>query len=341
MGVNLGDIIESRPIELEELRGRTIAIDSYNAIYQFLSSIRDRFTGEPLKDSKGRVTSHLSGLLYRTAKLMENGISPVFVFDGKPPELKRAVQAQRREVRERAEEKWRTAVKEGDVESVRRYSQQASRLTGEMIEESKQLLTSMGVPCVQAPSEGEAEAALLASQGKVWAIGSQDWDSLMFGSPRLVKNLAITGKRKVPGRERYVTIKPKMVELQDALRQLDITREQLVILGILVGTDYADGGVKGIGPKKALSLVKRHKSIEDVMGEVKWEHDADPVEIYKIFMEPPQEDMEIPEATLDKEKIRRIMVDEHSFSGERVDGVLEKLGSSPRGQSSLGSFFGH
>lgn len=338
MGVNLSDIVEAKKVELEDLKGRRIAIDAYNTIYQFLSSIRDRFTGEPLKDSRGEVTSHLSGLFYRTTKLLENGIRPVFVFDGKPPPFKYETTRAREKVRERARENLEEARKEGDVKKIRTYAQQTSRLTREMTEESKRLLEAMGVPVVQAPSEGEAQAAILASEGKVWASGSQDWDSLLFGAPRMVKNLAITGRRKVPRKEDYVVIKPEIIELEGVLSALGITREQLIIMGMLIGTDYNPGGVKGIGPKNALKMVREGKTMEGVFGEVEWEFGTKPEEIYRFFLEPPVEREGIEEVRPDYGKVKEILLS-HEFSGERIDrtiGRLKKSGGS--GQGTLHSF---
>lgn len=342
MGVSLTEIVQSRETGFEELQGRKIAVDAYNTLYQFLSSIRDRMTGEPLKDSKGRITSHLSGLFYRTSKMMESGIEPVFVFDGKPPEFKAETVAARQEIRDNAAVKWKQAVEEGDAEGVRRYSQQASRLTKEMIEDSKRLLSLMGVSWLQAPSEGEAQATHLLKQGKVWAVGSQDWDSLMFGAERLVRNLTISGRRKLPRRESYVTVKPELVELKAMLSELGISQEQLILLGILVGTDYNQGGVKGIGPKKALQLVKEHKTLEAVMKEVPWEFRTPAEKIYDFFRNPPVEELGIESQSLDPEGLRHQLIQEHGFSEDRVSSTLRKLEEAgEKGkQSSLGSFLG-
>jgi flap endonuclease-1 len=342
MGVSLSGIVNAREIEFEELRGRAIAIDAYNTIYQFLSSIRDRMTGEPLRDSNGRVTSHLSGLFYRTSRMLEAGIDPVFVFDGKPPEFKQDTIAARQEIRDNAREKWKKAVEEGDTEAVRRYSQQASKLTGEMIDDSKKLLGLMGISCVQAPSEGEAQATHLMKQGDVWAVGSQDWDSLLFGAGRLVKNLTISGRRKLPRKETYTTIKPEIVELDIALSGLGINQEQLIILGILVGTDYNQGGIRGIGPKKALQLVKEHRTLDAVMRHVPWDFKTPADKIFNFFMNPPVEDAVIEKRELDPDGLRKHLVDEHGFSDDRVDSTIKKLeGANERGkQSSLGSFLG-
>lgn len=342
MGVSLTELVTSKETDYEQLKGRCIAVDAYNTIYQFLSSIRDRMTGEPLRDSRGRITSHISGLFYRTSRMIEAGIEPVFVFDGKPPEFKDKTIAARQEIRASAEVKWKQAVQEGDAEGVRRYSQQASKLTTDMIEDSKKLLGLMGVSWVQAPSEGEAQATHLLRQGRVWGVGSQDWDSLLFGAERLVRNLTISGRRKLPRREAYVTIKPELIELNDVLSRLGISQEQLIVLGILVGTDYNQGGIKGIGPKKALQMVKEHKTLEAVLKQVPWEFSTPPEDIFEFFMNPPVIDTDIKKQKLDPEGLMKHLVEEHGFSEERVSGTFRKLQESDEKgkQSSLGSFMG-
>ena len=342
MGLNIGDLVSAKEIEIEYLQGRKIAIDAYNWTYQFLSIIRDRFTGEPLRDSKGQITSHLSGLLYRTARLLEAGIVPVYVWDGEPPAFKRKEIEKRAEIRKEAEVKWKEALKRGEVEKVRTYAQAAMRLTKDMVEESKRLLKYMGVSCAQAPSEGEAQCAFMCRQGLVWAAASQDYDSLAFGSPRLVRNLSITGKRKLPGREKYITVKPESVELEAVLKELGITQEQLVMIGLLGGTDYNPGGIKGIGPKKALELVKREKTLENVLKAVegKWTHPVRPEEIFEFFLKPPVGKLEIMPESLEPEKLKDLMVSEHDFSEERMQSVIDKLVNKKEAgtQKGLGSF---
>ncbi|NIO22795.1 MAG: flap endonuclease-1 [Candidatus Aenigmarchaeota archaeon] len=339
MGVNLSDIVSGKPLEISDLKGRTIAIDAYNSLYQFLSIIRDRFTGEPLKDSKGRTTSHLSGLFYRTTKLLENGMNLVYVFDGEPPKFKRKTVESRQAIRKEAREKLELARKEGDVEGIRRYAQATSKLTDEMVRESKDLLLSMGIPVVQAPSEGEAQSAWLVNSGKVWASGSQDWDSLLFGASRMVKNLTITGRRKVPRKEDYVEIRPEMIELDRVLSQLGVDRERLIMIGILIGTDYNPKGVKGIGPKSALKLVREGRSLERVFSKVEWDFETPPGEIFEFFKNPPVEECEIGSVQADFGKLKEIMLD-HDFSGERVDKTIERLRKTGRGkQGSLQAWF--
>ena len=338
MGVQIAEIVSKKTIELEDLTTRTIAIDAYNSLYQFLSIIRQP-DGTPLMDTKGRITSHLSGLFYRTTKLLGIGIMPVHVFDGKPPDFKGETLEQRKQIKIKAEQRLEDAIKHGNIEEARKAAQATSRLTKEMVEESKHLLDLMGLPYIQAPSEAEAQAAYMTKQNDVWATGSQDYDSLMFGSPRLIRNLSITGRRKLPRKQTHIEIKPELMELKDILNELKITQEQLIVLGILVGSDFNMGGVKGIGPKKALQIVQS-KSIKDIFNEEDF-GSHDPQLVLDFFFNPPiEKNYEIKWGKPDNAGIKKMMVDEFSFSEERVDKVLETLKkSSGHNQKNLGSWF--
>ena len=329
MGVNIREIIPPEAvteIDLAHLKYKVVAIDAYNALYQFLTAIRQP-DGTPLMDSKGRITSHLSGLFYRTINLVENGIKVVYVFDGKPPEMKYIEIERRKKVKSEAVKKYEEAVKRGDMEAARRYAQMAAKLTDEMVADAKKLLDAMGIPWVQAPAEGEAQAAFMARRGDAWAAASQDYDSLLFGSPRLVRNLAITGRRKLPRKDVYVEVKPELIELDKLLKLLGITREQLIALGILVGTDYNPEGVKGVGPKTALKMVKAHKDPVKLLQSLpKHEFPVDPVKIYEYFLNPPvTEDYKLEWREPDEKKVFEILVEEHDFNPERVRNALERL----------------
>jgi len=338
MGVQITNILPRKELEMKDLSGKRIAIDSFNWIYQFLSIIRDRDTGEPLKDSKGRVTSHLSGLLYRTAKLLEAGIRPVYVFDGVPPKFKLATVMERRKKREEATEIMEEAKKAGDTETVRRYSQQTSKVDSGMIDSAKKLLEYMGIPVIQAPSEGEAQCSYFCQNKDVYAVASQDIDSLMFGSPRLVRNLSITGRRKVPGKDSYYEVEPELIELREVLEKTGIKREQLIIIGMLVGTDF-NPGIKGIGPKRALDMVIKEKTLDNVLKKVEWNTDVPAKDVFDFFMNPPADKkIEIKFGVLDPEKVSRLLVDDHEFSRERVDKVLETLKKVQPSKNSLGSW---
>lgn len=323
MGVDLGDIVPSKAISLQDLSGKVIAIDAYNTLYQFLSIIRQP-DGTPLMDSKGRVTSHISGLIYRTSNLLEAGIKPVFVFDGKPHELKRSTIKERSDRKVEAEKDWKDALERGDIEIARSKAMQTSRLTKEMVEQSKQILELMGLPYVQAPSEGEAQASHMARKGDVYACGSQDFDALLFGAPRLVRNLAITGRRKLPRKNTYVDVEPEVISLEETLSSLGIARERLVDMGYLVGTDFNDG-IYGIGPKKALKLVKEHPDLGSILKAIN-QPETGYEEIREIFLKPDVTDeYSINFGKPDKERILSTLCEEFEFSRERVDGAVEKL----------------
>jgi len=326
MGVSIGGIVPKKEIELIELSGKKIAVDSYNNLYQYLTIIRDRVTGEPLKDSKGRVTSHLSGLLYRTSNLIGFGIRPIFVFDGEPPKFKKKTIEARQAAKEEAREKWKEALERG--EEAIKYAQAATYLTDEMIEDSKKLLDAMGLPWIVAKSEGEAQCAFMCKKDSVDATASQDYDSLLFSSPRLLRNLSITGKRKLPRKEIYIEVKPEIIELQEVLSSLGITHDQLILIGILTGTDY-NQGIEKVGPKTALKLVKEHKTLNRLLSKVEWKEEVDPEAVYEFFLKPPViEKYKIEFKEPDKERITEFMVDEHDFSRERVEKIIEKLQTS-------------
>ena len=342
MGVQISGIIPKTEIELENLSGKKIAIDAYNILFQFLSIIRQRDTGEPLRDSKGRITSHLTGLFYRTIKLIEAGIKPIYVYDGEPPEFKKTVVEERREARKEAKKKWKQAVKEGRKEDIMRYAQGALSLSDEMLDESKKLLDAIGIPWIQAPSEGEAQCAFICRNNDADYSGSQDYDALLFNSPFLVRNLSITGRRKLPRQEAYIEIKPEIIELEKVLSELGITRKQMIIIGILIGTDYNPNGIKGIGPKTALKLVKEKKTLDSVLKDVEWKFDTDPHKIFDFFMKPDvSKNYEFEWKEPDREKAIELMVEEHDFSRERIENAINKLVEIKKEgtQSSLETWF--
>lgn len=340
MGVDLTDLVEPEEIAFAEMNDKTIAVDALNTLYQFLSIIRQR-DGTPLKDSQGRVTSHLSGLFYRTVKLFEKNIDVVYVYDGESPELKAKESAQRRKQREEAREEWQRLKDEGKIDEAFTKAQQSAEINDDMLRESKKLLDAMGVPYVQAPSEGEAQAAHMNASGDVWAAGSQDWDLLLFGADRMVRNLTITGKRKVPNKQEYREVVPEKIEAERVLDELGITREQLVWLGILAGTDYNPGGVTGIGPKRGLDLVRAYDEFDALLEDEKvdWEHDADPHLIRDLFMDPPVTDTDFDVSDPDEDRIIEVLVEEHDFSEDRVRSKLDDfMRARASRQKGLGSF---
>jgi flap endonuclease-1 len=327
MGINIGDILIKEECSLKDLANKVIAIDAYNAIHQFLSIIRQR-DGTPLRDSKGRITSHLSGLLYRTANLIEAKIKPVYVFDGEPHPLKMETIEERREIKESAEKEWEKALEEGDLEKARSMAQRTSRITDEIIEQSVSLLKALGIPWVQAPSEGEAQASYMVRKGDAYAVASQDFDALLFGSSTLVRNLAVSGRRKLPGKQAYVKVSPEIIKLDSNLEKLGITHKQLVEMAILIGTDFNEG-IKGIGPKKSYDLIKRAGNVENAL-EIIGKKDAIDQEIIEevrnIFLKPKVTDnYKIEWCPPDKDAVISLLCDEYQFSKDRVKGALEKF----------------
>jgi len=325
LGVNLTPIIVKRVTSLEALNGKSMAVDAFNVLHQFLALIRTR-DGTLLSDSQGRVTSHLVGLIFRTTRLIaDHTMGLVFVFDGRPPMLKRGEVEKRRALRRRAEEEYAEAVKAGDLAKAHSKAVQTGRLTREMVEDSKRLLDLLGVPWVQAPSEGEAQAAYMAQRGDVWASSSRDYDSLLLGAPRLVRYLTIQGQEWLPSKGRARKLEPELIDLEAFLGHHGITREQLVDLGVLIGTDFNDG-IKGIGPKTALKLVRKHGRLEDMPEKVTTQLPETYPEIRRLFLEPEvTDDYAVAPGELDGEGLVSFLCGERDFSRERVESVIERI----------------
>jgi flap endonuclease-1 len=328
MGVNLKPLVRSSPIILSELSNKIMAVDAYNIIYQFLATIRGP-TGELLTNNKGDVTSHLSGLFYRNINLLAENVKLIYVFDGKPHQLKLKEIEHRHQIKEEASKKYQNALSEGRFEDARKYSQATSVLTDKMVEESKKILDFLGIPHLQAYSEGEAYAAHLTKQNIAFACASQDYDSILFGAKRLIRNLAISGKRKVPNRNMYIDIEPEIIEYQQILNETKLTHEQLVDVGILIGTDFNPQGFPGIGPKTALKLIKEHGNLENIEKIKYLLNDTPYQEIRNIFLRPEVIEINnIEFREVDYNRITDFLCTEKSFSMERVTAALERLKKS-------------
>jgi len=327
MGVDLGDLFKKEQCTFNDFKDRVVVIDAFNVLHQFLSIIRSR-DGTPLKDSHGMITSHLSGLLYRTANLIEARIRPVYVFDGKPHPLKAKVIEQRKQRRLKAEKEWKDALAKGDLETAKKKAQQTSRVTDEIIEQSKELLDALGIPYVQAPSEGESQASYMAKKGDAYAVGSQDFDCLLFGSPILIRNLTSSGRRKLPNKKAYVKVTPEMIRLKPGLNSLNILQKQLVDMAILIGTDFNEG-IKGYGPKKSLNLIKKAGNVENALALIGGSEipTLDEIkEIRNIFLHPKVTDeYHLSWSKPDNEAVLKILCDTHQFSRERIEPVLERF----------------
>jgi flap endonuclease-1 len=344
MGVNLRDIVPKTIVRLEDLGGKSIAIDAYNALYQFLAIIRQP-DGTPLKDSSGKVTSHLSGLIYRTSNLVDFGIKPIYVFDGRPPVLKETEIQRRAKVKQEAQVRYERALKAGKIEEARVYAQATSRLKEYMTEDSKKLLDLMGIPWIQAPSEGEAQAAHLTKRGHADFCASQDYDSLLFGAPRLIRNVTISGRRRLPSKNISIEVIPEIIELERVLKECGITFEQLVDVGILIGTDFNPDGIEGLGPKTALKLIKEHGIIENALPHLEnAQFPVEPRRIREVFLKPDVTDnYSVEWKEPDVEGVVSFLCKEKDFSEERVRKALEKMqegSKKQKGKTTLEKWFG-
>ncbi len=343
MGLQIKDILKHKTIKIDELSNKTVVIDSFNLIYQFLTTIRQP-NGMLLTNSKGETTSHLIGLFSRTARLLEKGIKPVFVFDGKAPELKEKERERRKEIKLKAERKYEIAKEREDITEMKKYASRTARINDEIIKSSKELISAFGLPIVQAASEGEAQAAYMAKKdSSIYAVVSQDFDSLLYGAPRLIRNLSITGRRKKANSLAYGNVEIEEYGLAENLNLLGIDIEQLIALAVLIGTDYNRGGIKGIGPKKALGLVKRFgKDFEGLFEYAGWKQSFEfpwTEVFYTIKKMKVNEDYALVFNDIDKKKIKELLVEKYEFSEERVESTLKKIKEKDKEQKGLGDFF--
>jgi flap endonuclease-1 len=329
MGVKFRDIVSPESIKFEQLENKVVALDAANIIYQFLSSIR-QVDGTPLMDQNGNITSHYSGILYRTSSLIEKGLKPVYVFDGTSDVLKKNTQDKRREIKVESQKKWEEALEEGRIEDARKYATRSSRMSRGIVEGSKKLLELMGVPYIQAEGEGEAQASYMVEKGDAWCVGSQDYDCILFGAPRMVRNLTITGGKA----------NLEMIDLKKVLNELEISREQLVDVAILVGTDF-NRGVKGIGAKTGLKLIKEHGNIFNVIEKLEIQLEVEPEVLRKIFLNHDVvSDYQLEWKSPDVDGVIAFLCGEHDFSETRVQSALDKFKKIDNKQKSLTDWFG-
>ena len=345
MGVALTELLLIKEIDLDFLRNKVLVVDAPMWLYQFLSSIRQR-DGTLLTDSKGQVTSHLMGLMTRVSNLTQQNIKLAFVFDGEPPALKYLTLEKRKGIKIEAERKFEKAKEKDDLELMKKYAARTSRLTDEMIDEAKKLVEAFGLPVIDATSEAEAQASLIVKNNDAFALATNDADALLFESPRIVRNLNLAGKKKKTNKLSYETINPDLISLEENLKHLEIKQDQLIALAMLIGTDYNAGGIKGIGPKTALKLVKEYgTNFEALFNEVKWNDffDFSWHEVFDLIKNiPVDKHYHLKWKDIDEEKIIKLLVDKHDFSEERVKSQIEGLikENKKKNQKGLGEFFG-
>uniref|UniRef100_H2ZI53 Flap endonuclease 1 n=1 Tax=Ciona savignyi TaxID=51511 RepID=H2ZI53_CIOSA len=310
--------------EIKNYFGRKVAIDASMAVYQFLIAIRQ--DGNQLTNDEGEVTSHIAGLFYRTIRLLGNGIKPVFVFDGKPPQMKSGELAKRAERREQAEKELAKAQESGDTADVDKYSRRLVKVTSAHMSDCKRLLRLMGIPVVEAPTEAEAQCASLVKAGKVYATATEDMDALTFQSTRLLRHLTFSEARKMPIQE---------FMFERVLEEMEMTRDQFVDLCILLGCDYCEH-IRGIGPKRAYDLIKQHQSIDEILKNIDLKKYTVPdgwvyQEARQLFLEPDvsaAEDVELKWTDPDEEGIIKFMVEEKGFNEDRIRSGIKKITQS-------------
>lgn len=342
MGCNLKDLATSEDCELSDFSGKKVGIDAFLTAFQFLTTMRDRSTngdGMPLRDNSGRYVAHLMGFLQRTCALLKEGIIPVYIFDGKPPELKSHELEIRRSRRIESEEAYKQALEIGDYKEVHKLAARIMHYSPEMVQETKEMLDLLGVPWIEAKAEGEGQAAVMAKLGQLDVVATQDWDALLYGTPILVRNIMSHGTKKY-GR----IIKSQKIDLELMLTNLEISQEQLVDLAIMIGTDFHPG-VKGIGPKTGLKLVKEYGTVEAICEAKGKELPERLDEIREIFHNHPANEVEssmIKLADVNREGLVKFLQDDRQFSQRRMDSAFADLKAAGRlrdsGQSTLFSF---
>lgn len=340
MGSGFTDVLTPRTIDQGYLRNRVIAVDAFNTLYTFLTTIRGR-DGTPLTTEDGTVTSHLVGIFNRFTSFMEHRMKFVFVFDGEAPDLKAEEQQRRRDRKEEAKQKLEEAKEEGDAKKMKKYAARATFLTQEMQEQTKELLDLLGMEWIDAPSEGEAQAAHLTKQGDAYAVLSQDADSLLNGATRVIRNLSITGRRKMPGQQHYKKVNPELYDLQRVKDDLDVNQDQLVALAILVGTDYNRGGVKGIGPKRGLKKVRQHgDDLNAIFDDTDWEEQYPDLSWRKIYDTlttiPVTDDYDLGFSEVRYDEVEELLVSNYDFDEDRTAKRLEDLRDELEGRQQVG-----
>ncbi len=325
LGVLLTPILKRVQTSFKALYGKSFAVDASIELHQFLALIR-RPDGSLFTDPEGRVTSHLIGLLTRTSRLVTDyKLRPVFVFDGRPNPLKRAAIEARRKVQRKAQTEYVRAIAVKDYSRAWSKVVMTGRVTGEILADAKRLLSLMGIPWLEALEDGEAQASYMAAKGDVWAVGSKDYDCLLFGAPILARYLTLTGREYLPSKKTSRPLIPELVNLVENLEALGISREQLVDLALLVGTDFNEG-VMGIGPKKGLALIRKYGAAEKFPGDIRSELPDDLDKVRNIFLHPRVlENYSSKRERPNPDGIIEFLCEERAFSRDRVQKVADRL----------------
>ncbi|XP_065367422.1 flap endonuclease 1 [Calliphora vicina] len=323
--------------EIKHYFGRKVAIDASMCLYQFLIAVRAE--GAQLTSVDGDTTSHLMGMFYRTIRLLDNGIKPLYVFDGKPPDMKSGELAKRAERREEAQKALQQATEAGNEADMDKFNRRLVRVTKDHANEAKELLKLMGVPYVEAPCEAEAQCAALVKAGKVYATATEDMDALTFGSTVLLRHLTFSEARKMPVKE---------INYNKVLDGFGLTSKEFIDLCILLGCDYCEG-IKGIGPKRAIELMNSYRDIETILEHIdrkkytvpeNWNYEV----ARQLFITPDVQDpteFDFKWTEPDEEGLVKFLCGDRQFSEDRVRSGAKKILKSKQSQTQgrLDSFF--
>jgi len=323
--------------EMKNYFGRKVAVDASMCLYQFLVAVRQE--GNQLTSADGETTSHLMGFFYRTIRMVDNGLKPVYVFDGKPPTMKGGELAKRAERREEAQKALEKAEEAGNQEDIEKFSKRLVKVTKNHNEEAKKLLTLMGIPYVEAPCEAEAQCAALAKAGKVYGVATEDMDALTFGTPILLRHMTYSEARKMPIKEFH---------LNKVLEEMELTHQEFIDICILLGCDYCDS-IKGVGPKRAIELLRTYKSIDTILEKIDTKKYVPPEnwpyeEARRLFVEPEVADaneIELKWNEPNEDELVKFMCEEKGFNEDRIRNGAKKLAKARKQttQGRLDSFF--
>ena len=337
-----------KSVPLKNYTGQIFSLDASLSMYQFLIStqqIKTGFSIAELRDSEGNLTGHLLGIFNRTIMLMENGIRPIWVFDGIPPEAKKNVLKKRKEIKENAEKEKNEAKDEGDMEKALKFANQTIKIDKKMIEDAKKLIQLLGIPVIEAPSEAEATCSIMAKDKVCYCACTEDMDTLCFGCPILIRDLSNKDDNVI------------QIDLDLVLKGLNLNMDEFIDLCILCGCDYCSR-IEGIGAINAYKLIKEHKNIESVLKYAeKYNKDSSHKKkmIYnletfnyevarKLFKEPDVVDtknIKLEFKKPDFNGLKEFLVKEKNFSESRIDNAIKRLDAakSKASQSRLDNFF--
>jgi flap endonuclease-1 len=323
MGVKLKDLITSTQISINDLKGTRVAIDGMNMLFQILYNPAQRQKGLPntyYYDSTHRVITHLYGWLQKLSHFYSLKILPVVVFDGKPDAFKRLETKNRAHDYNYAKKEYEKAMAEGDHNAAKFFANSRSFLFPNCVKESIELLRYCGCPVINAPSESEAQCAALQQAGVVQYVISNDYDTLLFGASSIVRKLTFAPQFPI-----------QLINLQENLDTLEITREQLIDISILLGNDYFREGIPNIGPKTALKSIHAYQSIPNMIKKHPALFTELPLAKYRqilsLFLKPISIDIEkISLGPFNHELLVELLLHNHTLNPDRVKRALDKFG---------------